>query len=180
MPNAETLQHTKSCNQELVIEVMADYGQSIQQLVFTYVKDYGLAEDLTQEIFLKFYKKLHTFNNQSSLKTWLYQISINHCKDYLRSWHHRNFILDNEKINQTQTYEKDIEQQVIEKTEEHMLVQIVIQLPVIYREAVYFYYYEELTTKEIGQLTQENENTIKTRLNRARQMIKSKFKEGLL
>ncbi|WP_078380371.1 sigma-70 family RNA polymerase sigma factor [Sutcliffiella halmapala] len=167
---------TKS-DKQLLNEIMIDYGQSIQQLVYTYVKDYAMAEDLTQEIFLKCYKKLHTFKQQSSIKTWVYRIAMNHCKDYLKSWHYRYFVLDEEKIDNAESNEKDVDQLVIKRSEEHRLVQALLHLPLIYREVVYLYYYEELTTKEISQMTKENENTIKTRLNRARLMIKKRIGE---
>lgn len=170
---AEGLNVHSEATKEQLNQMMIDYGQLIQQLVFTYVKDYAVAEDLTQEIFLKSYKKLHTFKQQSSLKTWIYRIAMNQCKDYLRSWQFRKDLLNTELIDSAVANEKDICQLVIEKTEEEKLVTALLELPIKYREAVYLFYYEDLTTKEISQLANENENTIKTRLNRARRMLKS-------
>lgn len=167
---------TKS-DKQLLNEMMTDYGQAVQQLVYTYVKDYSMAEDLTQEIFLKCYKKLHTFKQQSSIKTWMYRIAINHCKDYLKSWHYRHFVLDEEEIDHAKSNEQDVDQLIIKKSEEQRLVDAVFQLPLKYRAFVYLHYYEELTTKEISQMTGENENTIKTRLSRARLMIKKRIDE---
>lgn len=68
----------------LLEEAMNEYGQSILQLVYSYVRNSTVSEDLTQEIFVKFYNSLSTYSKQSSLKTWLWRIAINHCKDYLK------------------------------------------------------------------------------------------------
>jgi RNA polymerase sigma factor (sigma-70 family) len=68
---------------------MSNYGTQILHLSYSYVRDRQTAEDLTQEIFVKCYEKLHTFNGNSSIETWLYRIAANHCKDYLKSWQFR-------------------------------------------------------------------------------------------
>jgi RNA polymerase sigma-70 factor, ECF subfamily len=180
MTEGETIYEKMETNSdyEWINELIDNYGRSLQQLVFTYVNDYAMAEDLTQEIFLKCYKKLHTFKQKSSIKTWLYSIAINHCKDHLRSWHHRSFVFDDQLINELEANDHDMDQAIIKKSEQEILVLAVLRLDLKYREVVYLYYYEELTTKEISQLTKENENTIKTRLNRAKKMIKNQLTRG--
>ncbi|MCK0471118.1 sigma-70 family RNA polymerase sigma factor [Halalkalibacter sp. APA_J-10(15)] len=162
-----------SSQYELLDEMMDCYGQAIQQLVYTYVKDYATAEDLTQEIFIKAFKKLHTFRHQASVKTWLFRIAMNHFKDYLKSWHYRQIVLDNDFVHNTIANEVQIEQRFMQQSEEKRLANAVLKLPLAYREVVYLYYYEEWTTREISQMTQKNENTIKKRLNRARKLIKN-------
>ncbi|RNA69941.1 sigma-70 family RNA polymerase sigma factor [Alteribacter keqinensis] len=155
--------------------IVTDYGQSIQQLVYTYVKDQALAEDLTQEIFIKVFKKLDSFKQESTLKTWIYRIAINHCKDYVRSWHYRQFIYDDDTVMHAQSKDKSIDDKIVARSEEECLVHSVLGLPAKYREAVYLYYYEELTSKEISTLMNVRENTVKTRLRRARKMLKEKL-----
>lgn len=180
MPDAETFDEKMEakCDYQLFNEIMDTYGRGIQQLVFTYVNDFATAEDLTQEIFLKCYKKLHTFKRQSSLKTWLYSIAINHCKDHLRSWQQRNFVYNDQLLIESEAKEFNTEEKMIKKSEQESLVSAVLRLDLKYREVVYLYYYEELTTREISQLTKDNENTIKTRLKRAKQMIKDQLAKG--
>src|SRR5690625_7477862 len=69
---------------------MNSYGNEIKRLIYTYVKNEADTDDIAQEVFVTVYKKLHTFQKQSSLKSWLYSIAINKSKDYLRSWQVRN------------------------------------------------------------------------------------------
>ena len=73
--------------EEIIDQLMQEYSDDILHLVYTYVKNRTTAEDLTQEIFLKCYEKLNQFNQQATLKTWVYRIASNNCKEYLRSWH---------------------------------------------------------------------------------------------
>ncbi len=158
-------------------EIMDTYGTAIQRLVFTYVKEYSTAEDLTQEIFLKVYRKIHTFQHDSSLKTWVYRIAINHCKDYLRSWYCRHIVVNDQVDHHAVSDGVRPDQQLIKKVEEEHLVQLVFTLPVIYRESIYLYYYEDLTIKMISQLTGAKENTVKGRLKRGKALLKKQLEQ---
>lgn len=63
---------------------MIIYGEDLKRLIYTYVHDWNETEDLLQEVFLKIYKNLDQFNKNSSLKTWIFRITVNTCKDYLK------------------------------------------------------------------------------------------------
>ncbi|WP_036821188.1 sigma-70 family RNA polymerase sigma factor [Pontibacillus yanchengensis] len=65
-------------------QLIKEYHQSITRLAFTYVKDQPLAEEVTQDVFLTCFHKIESFRNDSSIKTWLYRITINKSKDQLR------------------------------------------------------------------------------------------------
>jgi RNA polymerase sigma-70 factor, ECF subfamily len=163
--------------EQIIDQLMQVYSDDILHLVFTYVKNRATAEDLTQEIFIKCYEKLDQFNHQASIKTWLYRIASNHCKDYLRSWHYRKISL-NEKIGYyTPSKAKQVEEEIITKNQEEYLSYAVMALPLKYREIVFLHYYEELSLTEISKVTTVNINTIKTRLKRAKELLKLKIKK---
>ncbi|WP_444684427.1 sigma-70 family RNA polymerase sigma factor [Alkalicoccus luteus] len=170
MESSDALDITLPIDRSLMIEeLMNEYGDAIVRLSFTYTKDAAAAEDLTQEIFIKCYEKLPTFNQQASLKTWLFKIAINHCKDHVRSWHFRKVALF-DKLLPGQT--KPLEDDIISREESNALASAVMKLPIPLREAVYFHYYEELTVKQIAELTNGNANTIKSRLKKARERLR--------
>ncbi|WP_369385783.1 sigma-70 family RNA polymerase sigma factor [Mesobacillus boroniphilus] len=79
-------------NKEKLSWLMDEYGDKIIRLAYTYVRSHQAAEDITQEVFLKCYEKMHLFRGDSSYKTWLYKITVNKCKDYLKSWSYKNII----------------------------------------------------------------------------------------
>ncbi|CAM3909103.1 sigma-70 family RNA polymerase sigma factor [Lederbergia lenta] len=167
---AEALQVTED---EIAFDqIMTDYGQAILQLAYSYVKNNAIAEDLTQEIFIKCYKSLHTFQHHSNFKTWLWRIAINHCKDYLRSWHHRKVLLTYESEVEPASDHDHVEQAVIQLNEDSKLIKAILQLPLKFREPIYLHYFEEMSIKEIELLTGVKQNTIKTRMRRAKTLLK--------
>lgn len=156
------------------IDDMLLYGQDLLQLVYTYVKDNALAEDLTQEIYVKCYEAYPTFKRKSTLKTWMWRIAINHCKDYLKSWYNQNIqVAVDAGVNEEAS--SNVEQQVIQQDEQERLAKTVMQLPIIYREVIYLFYFEDCTSKEIAGVLSINENTVKTRLRKAKQFLKEQL-----
>jgi len=65
-------------------EVMQAYLKKVLRLVYLIVKDQSSAEDITQEVFLKAYKNLRSFREESSMQTWIYRIAVNEAKKHLR------------------------------------------------------------------------------------------------
>ncbi|MDG5788633.1 sigma-70 family RNA polymerase sigma factor [Evansella sp. AB-P1] len=161
----------------LINQLMNEYSDSVLHLVYTYVRNRMTAEDLTQEIFIKCFEKYDQFNQQSSIKTWVYRIAVNHCKDYLRSWHHRKVTLNEKVMNYIPSKAKHVEEEIITKSEEDSLVNAVMGLPIKYREVVFLHYYEELTLLEISKVPNVNINTLKSRLKRAKELLKHKMIE---
>ena len=153
------------------IDDMMLYGQDLLQLVYTYVRDKALAQDLTQEIFMKCYEAYPTYKGKSTLKTWMWRIAINHCKDYLKSWYNQNFQVAVDAGIDVQA-SSNVEQQVIQQDEQERLAKTVMQLPIMYREVIYLFYFEDYTSKEIAVVLSTNENTVKTRLRKAKQFLK--------
>ncbi|MEH7503850.1 sigma-70 family RNA polymerase sigma factor [Neobacillus drentensis] len=161
----------------LIDEIMNRYGQEVLRLVYSYVNNHTIAEDLTQDIFVKCYKGLHTYSGKSKLRTWLWRIAINHCKDFLKSWYNKNVvIIEDEPLNHT-TKKEMIEQTVIQRQEDDQLISAIMLLPIKYREVIYLFYYEDLPIKEIAILTEVGDNTVKTRLRRAKELLKERLEE---
>lgn len=162
----------------LLDELMQSYGQDILRLVFTYVHNETIAEDLTQEIFVKCYQSLSSYKEKSSIKTWLWRIAINHCKDYLKSWYNKNVSTTDADSISFKAAATNVEQLVIQQDEDEQLAETVMSLPMKYREVIFLFYFEERSIKEIATLLNANENTVKTRLRKGKQLLKNAL-EGL-
>ena len=161
----------------LIDEIMTKYGQEILQLVYSYVKNKEIAEDLTQDIFVKCYKSLSTYKGKSKLRTWLWRIAINHCKDYLKSWYNKNVLITENEYVYSGKQNESVEQTVIQQDDDQQLAAVVMSLPINYREVIYLFYFEELPIKEIAAVLQVKENTVKTRLRRAKELLKERLEE---
>ena len=158
---------------EVFEQIMTEYGQDVLNLTYSYVKNIAVAEDLTQEIFVKCYLNLASFKQEASFRTWLWRIAINHCKDFLKSWHHRNVLLSTKADIEVEARNNRVEDIVIEKDETNELEQAILALPLKYREPIYLFYYQDLSIKEIKEILGVRENTIKTRLRRAKVLLKN-------
>ncbi|MFE4708646.1 sigma-70 family RNA polymerase sigma factor [Peribacillus simplex] len=163
-------------DESLLDEIMSLYGQDILQLVYSYVKDPVVAEDLTQEIFIKCYEALSTYNQQSNIRTWLWRIAINHCKDYRKSWYFRKVSTAEEEQEWTST--DDVEEAVIQHDEDRQLAVAVMELPIQYRELIYLHYFQEMKLKEISEITGVKLGTVKTRMRQAKRRLKTYWEES--
>lgn len=161
-------------------KLMIDYGNELVRLAFSYVKDAEIAKDMVQNTFIKCYKNLESFRFDAQIKTWLYRITINECKDYLKSWNYK-MVQVKSFINETaKSIMPSTEKTVIDKYKNEEIKNTIFSLPKVYREVVYLYYYDSLTTEEIAKVLDVPVNTVKTRLRRAKQRLESMIKEAEL
>lgn len=155
--------------------IMKEYGEDVKRFILSYVKDRTVTDDLVQDVFLKVYLKIDTFEDKASLKTWLYRIAINRCKDYFRSWHYqkvkaiKNLTLIYGKTEQTP------EDQVLKKSEGHELTKEIHSLSPKYREVVLLYYYRDFSVEETASILGLKRSTVRTRMLRARALLKEKL-----
>jgi RNA polymerase sigma-70 factor, ECF subfamily len=157
--------------------LMKDYGEEIKRLIYTYTKNWSSADDLSQEVFVSVYLHLEQFERKSSVKSWIYSIAINRCKDYLKSWHYRNMqLLEKLPIGRGASIETP-EYHLLMEDESREMMERVFSLPIKFREVIILYYYKELSIKEISEVLQLSESVIKTRLHRGREKLRLTFTE---
>ncbi|CEG27197.1 sigma-70 family RNA polymerase sigma factor [Bacillus sp. B-jedd] len=153
--------------------LMKAYGNDVIRIAYTYLKQKQLAEDVAQEVFIKCYEKLDSFRNESSYKTWLIRITVNKCKDVLRSWAFKNlYFTDFIKPKQTHS---SLEHSFFGVEENQLISRQVIELPVKLREVIILFYYQEFSIEEISDMLKINSNTVRTRLHRGRQKLKEGY-----
>jgi RNA polymerase sigma-70 factor, ECF subfamily len=153
-------------------DVMDTYGTNIYHLVYCYVHDKAIAEDLTQEIFLTAHIKQHSFRQESSLKSWITRIAINKCKDYLRSSYFKRTIVSSIIQPFVKNTAQSPEEVLLQKDEAKDLSEQVLKLPIKYREIILLYYYQDFSILEISKVLKVNEATVKSRLRRGRDRLK--------
>ncbi|MEK3763893.1 sigma-70 family RNA polymerase sigma factor [Solibacillus sp. FSL K6-4121] len=153
-------------------ESMQIHSDYLLRIAYLYVKDWQVAEDIVQDTFLTYYVKFEQFEERASLKTYLVRIVINKCKDYLKSWAYRKQQLTN-RFFQT----KIDPQKALQQAERLDIAEAILQLPIPLREVIIHYYYDELSVLEVAALLGISDNTVKTRMRRARQLLKESLAE---
>lgn len=150
--------------------LMREYGDSVFRMCFLYLKDYQLAEDATQETFIKAMKSYDSFSHNSKEKTWLIRIAINTCKNIMRTRWFRFPMLSIEEHQYSNIC--DSSEDVIEK---ETISKAIMSLNKSDRELVILYYYQELSVKEISSIMGKKENAINQQLRRVRERLKEYF-----
>ena len=130
------------------------YSSFVYFTAFRYVKNQHDAQDISQDVFVKVLSKLHTFKNQSSLQTWIYSITANHSKNFLRKKSLRKFLrIDKEIAFDIEDKYQNTAQDNLETTESNqLLLKELENLPEKQREVFSLRYFEDLTYTEISKL----------------------------
>lgn len=154
-------------------QLVQRYFKQVFLFAKTYVKQDVLAEDATQETFVKVWQNLKKFDPEKKFKTWLFQITKNTCIDILRK--NKN-ILDAGQINE-EAMESSLDNLVDERPLpqdlldsrgfEEKLDQIIRSLPEAYAQTVRLHLQHDLTFQEIADVLNQPINTIKSRYRRA-------------
>lgn len=159
----------------IVERLIEDYGQDVYKLAYLYVKDQQLAEDVFQEVFYKVMKNYHKFEHLSSEKTWLIRITINTCKDLLRTSWLRRVTTFGTWEEQDNRYEKPYD---IVASESHTeLYELILKLPSKYKEVILLFYYEDFTYEEMAEILNIPKGTVQSRLARGREKLKKMMEE---
>ena len=146
--------------------IMEEHSEHLIQLAFFYTKSYHAAEDIVQEVFIKFHNS--DYEERGELAAFLRRLTVNRSKDYVKSWSYRKLQL----VDAWSGLTKKQRDNVIDFEERSEIGAAVLNLPIHYREVILLYYFEEMTTVEIATLLGDTDSTVRTRLRRAREKLK--------
>ena len=148
--------------------MMSEYGDSVVRVCFLFLKDRQLAQDASQETFIKAWNAMDSLREDGAEKAWLMKIAVNTCKNVLRS---RYFKMVDRSVSTDDLPEPAAEDQ----QKDDSLLKEVMTLPDKYRQAVVLYYYQELSAEETAQALGIPAATVRTRLKRARELLKTRL-----
>jgi len=164
-------------------ELVAKYQSKVFSMALSFTRNREAADDLAQEVFLKAYLALPRFHGKSEFGTWLYRISINHIKDYLRKkGRAKEVSLDDvQEIAFSNKEQTERAEQERETEARRTLVQRFVQgLPEKYRVIVTLRDIQGLAYEQISQALHLSPGTVDSRLHRARRMLRKKLTPYLL
>lgn len=161
------------CTKDSFDEILQKYSSMVYRLAFSRVHSTHDADDILQDVFLKYIRADKVFNDEEHRKAWLIKTTVNSSKTFLlSSWNRRRSsgeITD-------EFGENDRNLQLIET--KSTVYSAVAELPVKYRTVVHLFYYEDMSVSDITKVTGQTENTVKSQLRRARNLLKGKL-EGV-
>ncbi|MCG9134813.1 sigma-70 family RNA polymerase sigma factor [Candidatus Poribacteria bacterium] len=158
-------------------ELVKKYQQPVHALVWRKIGDFHIAEEITQDTFLKAYQRLGTLKQPQRFTGWLYVIAANNCKMWMRKKRLQTEPL--EEVDSAQLEKATYSQYVIEENEQitaeaqrEVVKQLLAKLQESDRTIVTLHYFSEMSAAEIGEFLGVSVNTIKSRLRRAQQRLK--------
>ncbi|WP_442603732.1 RNA polymerase sigma factor [Paenibacillus sp. KN14-4R] len=150
-------------------ELMGRYGEDVWKFAYFLTKNKDLADDISQDVFLKVYEKLYTFRGQCSMKSWILTITRNRCLNVMKSSFFRKVSLVGW-IFSVQTV-PSAEHELFDRMGTRHIWQCVMQLPIKFREPLILESHYEMSMKDIAYVLGISEGTVKSRLYRARQKL---------
>ena len=152
-------------------ELIEKYSDTVYRVAFSRTQNVSDAQDITQEVFLKYIKYTkagNTFRDEEHQKAWLLKVAVNTGNTFVTTaWFRHRASL--EEVGEVAAETKEDRSEVFDA---------VMDIPEKYRLVVHLFYYEEYSIKEIAVILEKNENTIKTLLNRGRALLKKQLERG--
>ena len=156
-------------NEKAFEQLMISHKDKVRNLIFLTLNDSEFVDDISQDVFISIYRKLSEFRFESKFTTWLYRITINKCRDYLRKKKVRSIFIpfadSHENVFSTQIHE-DIDIPGLVRKSINRLPEK-LKIPLVFRDIDGFSYNEiaEKLDCEVG--------TVKSRIFRARESLKA-------
>jgi RNA polymerase sigma-70 factor (ECF subfamily) len=157
--------------------VYQEHSRPMYYLALRMLGDPTQAEDATHDVFLKAYRKLGEFKGHSSIRTWLYRITINHCQNLLQTWHRRHvFGTDDESLWERAADAAENPLRVLEAKELGQRIQKTLDaLSEEYRLLLLLVADEKMSYEEVGAVTGQTADAVRGKLHRARKAFAAFF-----
>ena len=152
---------------EKFTQLVREYADTVFRVALNMVKSPSAADDVCQEVFMRLWRSGKDFDSYEHAKHWLIRVAINESKRSLASVWNRYDDIDS-----------CADRFTFRSPEQSELFRLVSELPAKYSVTIYLYYYEGYRTAEIAAMTRVPEATVRTRLRRARTMLKNIITEA--
>lgn len=150
-------------------QVVRTYSDMVYKIAYRYTKNPTDADDVYSETFLTYFKKERTFDSEEHRKAWLIRVTVNCAKDLLTG---RGYY---EELNEDLA---GAEQEALPQEEILTLREAIAALPQHQREVITLFYLQDLTVRQIADILDKNENTVKVTLARARDRLREYLEDS--
>jgi len=154
-------------NNEYIEDVYERRSDMVYRVCFSYMKNAPEAEDVVADVFTKLFYKSGGFKSDEHEKAWLLRTAINQCKNSLKHWRRKSSNIDD--------YRNLAEEPPHEFQQEIQMLELVLALPMRYKDVIYLYYYEGYATREIAEILQKPHSTVRYHMREARRLLKEQL-----
>src|SRR6185369_3297291 len=160
-------------------DIYQEHSRAIYYLALRFLGDPDKAEDATHDVFLKAFRKRDQFRGDSSWRTWLYRIAINHCRNLQQTWHERHMLSNaDDAVWENTAARGDSPLRVLETKELGQRIQKSLDgLPAEYRLLLLLVADEHLSYEQVATLTDQTADAVRGKLHRARKAFAALFEK---
>jgi RNA polymerase sigma-70 factor (ECF subfamily) len=178
--DAQLVRELKKGSEQALEALISRYGNRLLRTAAGICGDTQIAEEVVQDTMLQVCRKIHAFEERSSLGTWMFRITVNLAKNRMRgSWLQRLTPWEDSRMAQLPApAAEEPETQVIKQCKEQAVSRCLQSLPVKYRDVLVLYYVEDFSVAEISAILDEPEGTVKSKMSRGRNLLKEKLTAG--
>jgi RNA polymerase sigma-70 factor, ECF subfamily len=185
---SELITRCQAGEREAFDHLVARYQRYVFNLVYQHLGDQGDMDDVAQEVFIRIYKFIRKYRGDASLESWIYKIVLNYCRTHIRrraSWTRLLIPFGGSRPEEERSYEvldslPDNTYDPAKTTEQRRLADDILAavraLPDIYRNIMVMREVNELSYEEIAEILGISIGTVKSRISRARDLVKMKVK----
>ena len=168
LSDAELVKHFLSTQESAYFNVLYDkYSTKVYSRCISLLRDAALAQDATQEIFVKIYLNLSRFSERSQFSTWVYSITYNFCIDLIRRNKKQQGIFTDD-IEKTPDIADDVPDEELMAMEVERLREVLENIPVGDKAILLMKYQDDMQIREIAEALDKTESAIKMKLKRAK------------
>lgn len=184
MPDEDLMDHVVTGSEAAFSCLVDRYKNRLQNVIYRYTRDFQRAEDLTQEAFVRVYLHRERYRKTGKFSTWIFTIAVNLAKNEVRRKVRLRGVMSldhlKELLGTSESFLKDDKPETdrsIERDQTSSVIsQAIAKLPEVYRDALVLRDIQELSYEEIGEILDIPGGTVRSRINRARLMLKDKLK----
>ncbi len=174
--DTELIRLTLDGDEAAFAKLVEKYQKPVQAIVWRKIGDFHIAEEITQDVFLKAYQKLGSLKKPQSFASWLYVSASRRCLAWQRKKRLPTIPFDETKSTEDQdaTYSQyfiEENQRISEETQRDVVRTLLAKLPESERTVITLHYFSEMSSSEIGAFLGVSANTIRSRLRRAQQRL---------
>ena len=175
--DAELIQRILQDDQDAFSLLVKKYQKGVHTLAWRKIGDFHIAQEITQDAFLTAYQKLRTLKNHNQFAGWLYVIAANLCRDWLKKNRLPVESLDADNTNEVDKvsysrYVAEKQEAEADETRREVVKELLKKLPESERTVMMLHYLGEMTIKAISEFLGVSQNTVKSRLSRARNRLR--------
>jgi RNA polymerase sigma-70 factor, ECF subfamily len=185
----ELLARLKSGDEQALVDLADEFGTKIYQLAFRYLRNKEDAEEVTQDVLFKVYRKVDAFRGDAALSSWIYRITFNAAMSRLRTAKYQRSQDDDRQtaapdgeLNGESARTKDLadwsdlaDEQVLRSQLRSRVMRAILALPAIYRAPVMLRDIQGMSTEEASAMLHVKDQTLKSRLHRGRLILRKQL-----